>query len=289
MRAKSGLLFGLCLGLAVACGGEGGAGADPEDAAAGNSGDAGTGDAGPDTGGAEPTPPPELSWVRLNGRSFTMGSADGLPEERPEHTVEVADFEITTTEVTVAEYTACVKAGACSHAAHFPGCNYKVPGREKHPINCVDWDQAHAFADWIGGGARLPTEAEWEFAARSGGRDREFPWGDTPATCELAVMNEGIPGCGDDHTAPVCSKPAGNTDQGACDLAGNVWEWVEDWYHDDYAGAPRDGSAWLDPPSSHRALRGGGWAYFAENLRTRHRGVVIAEGRDANVGFRLAR
>lgn len=273
-----------------ACG-SGGAGAEP-----GGTTDAeGSTDAGPpDALPAAPAEPkPEFEWLALPARSFTMGSDEGTPlgepDEAPAHTVALAAFELTATEITVGQYTACVRAGACTRADTHSGCNYKVPGRLKHPINCVDWDQAQAFAAWIGEGARLPTEAEWEFAARSGGRDRLYPWGDEAPTCERAVMAELAPGCGEDGTAAVCSKPAGNSLQGACDLSGNVWEWAEDWYHEDYVGAPRDGRAFLDPPGTHRVLRGGAWAYDASNQRARRRGVVVAHGRDANVGFRLAR
>ena len=122
-------------------------------------------------------------------------------------------------------------------------CNWNQSGRGDHPINCVSWNQARTFATWLG--ARLPTEAEWEYAARSGGENREYPWGDEEATCERAVVYEryqnpkdGNRGCGRDSTWAVCSKSAGNTEQGLCDMAGNVWEWVEDDWHFSFDGAP---------------------------------------------------
>ena len=153
-----------------------------------------------------------------------MGADDLGPDVKPRHTVTVNSFEMAKTLVTVEQYKVCVDAKACTVPSAGPDCNWGVPGRGKHPVNCVDWQQAQTFSAWEGG--RLPTEAEWEYAARSGGRDQKYPWGDSPPTCEKAVFK----GCGT-GTAPVCSKPAGNTAQGLCDAAGNVWEWMEDRYH----------------------------------------------------------
>jgi iron(II)-dependent oxidoreductase len=219
-----------------------------------------------------------------------MGSNDGDSDERPVHSVTVPTFEMSKTAVTVGQYKACVDAGTCTAPNTGTYCNWDKPDRGSHPINCVDWDQAQAFASWAG--ARLPSEAEWEYAARSGGRDWKYPWGDVAATCERAVMDESGKGegCGRGSTWPVCSKPKGNTTQGLCDMAGNVWEWVQDWYHDSYDGAPTDGSAWESPTGSSRVNRGGSWRSYARGVRAAYRVSDDPRYRyDGRLGFRLAR
>jgi formylglycine-generating enzyme required for sulfatase activity len=229
------------------------------------------------------------TWVRIPGGSFNMGSEDGDSDEMPVHIVMVPTFEMGKTQVTVDQYRACVDAGACTAPSTSEWCNWGQSDRGKHPINCVDWDQAQAFASWAG--ARLPSEAEWEYAARSGGRDWKYPWGDEDATCERAVMNDGSGyGCGRDSTWPVCSKLKGNTTHGLCDMAGNVWEWVQDWYHDSYNGAPTDGLAWESPTGSSRVFRGGSWSSNAGRVRAASRsGDCDPRSRFDNLGFRLAR
>jgi len=229
-----------------------------------------------------------IEWVRIPGGSFNMGSEDGDSDEMPVHIVMVPTFEMGKTQVTVDQYRACVDAGACTAPSTSEWCNWGQSDRGKHPINCVDWDQAQAFASWAG--ARLPSEAEWEYAARSGGRDWKYPWGDEDATCERAVMNDGSGyGCGRDSTWPVCSKLKGNTTHGLCDMAGNVWEWVQDWYHDSYNGAPTDGLAWESPTGSLRVSRGGSWSSRARHVRAAVRLSDVPRARSDYLGFRLAR
>jgi iron(II)-dependent oxidoreductase len=194
---------------------------------------------------------------------------------------------MTKTQVTVEQYKACVDAGVCTAPDTGDYCNWGQSDRGKHPINCVDWHQAQAYAKWAGG--RLPTEAEWEYAARSGGRDWKYPWGNENATCERAVMYDGDLGCGRESTWPVCSKPRGNTTHGLCDMAGNVWEWVQDWYHDSYKGAPTDGSAWEKPTGSSRVDRGGSWGNGAGSVRAAIRNHASPGYRHDTLGFRLAR
>jgi len=155
-------------------------------------------------------------------------------------------------------------------------------------VVCVDRAQARAYARWAGG--RLPSEAEWEYAARSGGREQKYPWGDAAPDCERAVFDSGGMGCGRNSTWPVCSKPKGNTKQGLCDMAGNVWQWVEDAYHESYDGAPQDGSAWDSPSTMSRVVRGGAWIYRSPAfLRAARRGDFIAGDRYSIFGMRLAR
>ena len=228
----------------------------------------------------------ELSWMSIPGGTFMMGSDAGEPDERPVHQVTVPEFEMNRTEVTVEQYQACVYTGVCSEPDTGGSCNWGVAGRGDHPVNCVDWQQAVDFCGFAGG--RLPSEAEWEYAARGGGQDVTYPWGDESPSCAYAVMNDGGSGCGEDRTWAVCSKTAGNTAQGLCDMAGNVWEWVQDWHHSDYNGAPADGSAWEDPSGSYRVRRGGSF-YYDGALRASNRRSDGPSDRSGLIGCRCAK
>jgi len=237
-----------------------------------------------------------IKWVKIPGRTFMMGSdnSDAYKDEKPVHRVRVSGFQMAKTEVTVAQYRACVKARACTKPKSGKYCNWGKSGRDDHPINCVDWNQAVAFSKWAGG--RLPTEAEWEYAARSGGKDRKYPWGDAKATCRYAVMDDKrttgsagseTDGCGGNRTWPVCSKTRGNTTQGLCDMAGNVWEWVHDWYGTYKSGATTDPTG--PGAGSHRVKRGGSWYNFARYVRAAYRPGFVPGFRGDLLGFRPVR
>ncbi len=160
-----------------------------------------------------------------------------------------------------------------------------------HPVVCVTWDQASAYAAWVGDDARLCSEAEWEVAARSGRPDVHAPWGDWPHMpaedeCDYMVCYLEERGCGRGSTWPVCSHPRGNSLQGACDLLGNAAEWVWDWFHSGYDGAPLDGSPWLEPPTDKRICRGGAWL-ACQSAIDRH---PVSSGYIAGyIGIRLCR
>jgi sulfatase modifying factor 1 len=236
-----------------------------------------------------------IEWVSISGGTFMMGSGG---DDGPVHQVTVPSFEMNRTEVAVVLYQECVDAGVCTEPYRcIPNSTWGVAGREYHPVNCVDWFQAVDFCTWAGG--RLPSEAEWEYAARGGGQDITYPWGDTSPSCTLAVMS----GC-QGKTQPLCSQTAGNTAQGLCDMAGNVFEYVQDWYHGMYdcdanplannceSGglAPTDGSAWEDPIGSFRVLRGGGFGAGADGLRASNRDRSDpSDLHHSDLGFRCAR
>ncbi|MEK7388210.1 MAG: SUMF1/EgtB/PvdO family nonheme iron enzyme [Elusimicrobiota bacterium] len=232
----------------------------------------------------------KISWVSIPGGTFMMGSPDGNNNEKPVHQVTVKTFLMAKTPVTVRQYSLCVQAGKCTETGRGSDSNGGVAGREHYPINSVTWDQAVAFSKWVGG--RLPSEAEWEFAARSGGKNRTYPWGDEAPSCATSVMMEtgytggGGEGCGTGTTAPVCSRPRGNTEQGLCDMAGNISQWVQDVYHDSYAGAPDDGRAWESPAGTARVRRGAPWNLGPEHVRAAHRGEQNPDWRNDGVGFR---
>ena len=231
-----------------------------------------------------------VQWVTIPGGMFLMGSNDGGSDEKPVHQVTVTSFQIAKTEVTVEQYKACVDVGACKTPDRGGYCTWGAAGKANHPMNCVDWNEAKIFSEWAGG--RLPTEAEWEYAARDAGKDQKYPWGNADATCESAVISKGRggDGCGKDSTWPACSKTKGNTDKGLCDMAGNVFEWVQDWYHDSYNDAPVDGSAWEIPAGGYRVIRGGSWDNDASHARSAYRNDFgVAYRRYNGLGFRPAR
>ena len=235
---------------------------------------------------------PDLDWVNITGGAYDMG-AFWKPSERPIHEVTLPNFRIMRREVTVGQYRACVDAGACPLPActneDVDGgvgiCNY-AEGREEHPVNFVSWFDAHAFADWVG--ASLPTEAQWEYAARSRGIDQMYPWGVTAPTCDLANFD----GCHGTGTIAGCGLAPGNTAQGICDLGGNVSEWILDAYFENYEGAPADGTArCLRSDCTYgdhfRVIRGGGWDSPTGNLRVTLRGLLGPIAQSRSLGFRL--
>lgn len=215
-----------------------------------------------------------IQWVSIPGGSYMMGSGESS-HSKPVHWVSVKAFQLAKTEVTNKQYRACVEAGACSAPSSYVG-------GDDQPVVNVDWGQSKKFSEWVGG--RLPSEAEWEYAARSAGKDWKYPWGNEDPTCERAVIS----GCGG-KSAPVCSKTAGNTKQGLCDMAGNVWEWTQDWYHDSYKGAPSDGGAWESPTGTDRGLRGGAWSPRCRGRMLCRAHHVVPASRFDFLGFRPAR
>ncbi|HBB67837.1 MAG TPA: hypothetical protein DCZ93_11180 [Elusimicrobia bacterium] len=227
-----------------------------------------------------PTKP--IEWVTLNGGNFTMGNDSGekgFEDTMPVHEVAIKTFDMSKTDVTVEQYAECVIKGECTEPVTGDYCNWGKAGRQLHPVNCVDWSQAEQYAKFKG--ARLPSEAEWEYAATSGGRNQKYPWGNDEPTSELAVFNL-------NSTMPVCSKPKGNTAQGLCDMSGNVWQWVQDKYQDSYKGAPVDGSA-FEGAGSDRVLRGGSFGFsYDRYLRAayRHNADPVRYG---GIGFRLVK
>jgi|GEM_PF-874551 len=241
-------------------------------------------------------PPADGDWIGLPGGTFSMGVPAGRTalavgrNERPAREVTLSPFSLTRTEVTVDAYASCVAAGACTPAASDgdDACNSGRDGRGGHPVNCVTWEQARTYCRWAGG--RLLSEAEWEYAARSGGQPRWWPWGNEAARCDRARFNLdeiGRGGCGPGGTAVPCAFPEGHGDQGICDLAGNVAEWVAD-----RAGPYPEGPE-KDPrgpaTGDERVTRGGAWRWGADRTRATSRVPMKPTSAEAWLGFRCAR
>ncbi|MDD5222656.1 MAG: SUMF1/EgtB/PvdO family nonheme iron enzyme [bacterium] len=203
-------------------------------------------------------------------------------DEKPYHLVNLSAYYIDKYDVTVDDYAKCVKEKQCKIPDTFQYCNWGKPDRGKYPINCAEWNHAQAYCQWAG--KRLPTEAEWEKAAR-GTDGRKYPWGNQAASCEYAVMSAGGDGCSKDQTWPVGSKPSGASPYGVIDMAGNVWNWVQDWYEKDYSKSlPQNPTG----PSSgaSRVARGGSWELDPSYLRSSARNVFNPGSRHPDSGFR---
>jgi formylglycine-generating enzyme required for sulfatase activity len=234
---------------------------------------------------------PDLSiMVKIPAGNFWMGCSPELDrscqaDEKPGHRVFLNEFWIDRTEVTVAQYAECFNAGSCNKPAAWENCNWGKKGRGRAPVNCVDWLQARAFCQWAG--KRLPSEAEWEKAAR-GTDGRKFPWGNRGQGCKYAVMAQRGKGCGIKSAWPVCSKPSGNSPYGLCDMLGNVPEWVNDWYQNDYYGfAPVKNPAGPET-GKERVVRGGSWYMSPVLLGASRRQAVFPDGGAIDEGFRCA-
>ena len=197
--------------------------------------------------------------------------------------------------MTTARWEACERNDGCLQpepvAADWRsgwGTN-RSPERLLHPQNGVSWLMAEHFCSTIGG--RLPSEAEWEYAAK-GPVHRRFPWGDEPeADCERAILGLGGHGCGASGTWEVTAKPAGTSYFGALGMAGNLWEWVQDCWHGRYDEAPADGSAWADQcvGVDSRVLRGGCYAIQPAEVRSARRITVDRRHESECAGVRCAR
>ena len=231
-------------------------------------------------------PAKPVEYLTIPGGKFTMGTDSGeayLGDAKPAHEVSIKTFKLAKTAVTVAQYAECVAKGRCTEPVSFAQddlCNWGDPGRQFHPVNCVNWNQAQAYARFKG--ARLPSEAEWEYAARSGGRNQKYPWGNNDPATELAIFNTS-------GTKPVCSRPLGNTAQGLCDMSGNVAQWVQDKHQFSYKDAPSDGSA-FEGEGPLRIVRGGSfYDSKAFRLLAGIRGRFDPADNHISIGFRIAR
>jgi serine/threonine-protein kinase len=258
-----------------------------------------------------------MVMVYVPAGEFLMGSADSdsqaYSNEKPQHQVALDAFWIDRTEVTNDMFTRFVSATSYKTDAEKLGSGYtlfgtmwsdvkgadwqhpggrstNIRGLDILPVVLVSWNDAKAYCEWAG--RRLPTEAEWEKAAR-GTDGRIYPWGNQTATCEHTVMDDGSGnGCGKGNAAwTVGSRSKGISPYGSYDMAGNVWEWVADWYDEKYY----DSSAAKRPnpqgPASgqYRVLRGGSWSVIAQDVRSAVRNRYSPENRNSNFGFRCAR
>ena len=264
---------------------------------------------------------PEL--VVVPAGTFTMGSPSSEAErsdyEGPQHRVTIgAPFAVGRYEVMFAEWEACVADGGCrgyrpddrsysdmprgpEEAPEADG--YRPDDMERdsgeRPVMNVSWEDAQSYVSWLssrtGRQYRLLSESEWEYMARAGTTTRYW-WGDSVGQNRANCYSSD---CGDDYgryrPAPVGAFPA--NDFGVFDVSGNVWEWVEDCWHNNYRGAPRDGSAWTEPKDDHprcstgRVMRGGSWSSDPFQLRSAGRAwnFVADRSRQADIGFRVAR
>jgi formylglycine-generating enzyme required for sulfatase activity len=256
-----------------------------------------------------PTPPDGM--VLVPAGKFLMGCVPGDSlcngDESPRHEVTLEAYYIDVNEVTVARYKSCLDLNECTPPDSGPveghmhdGLNWNKVGREQYPVNGVNWKQADAYCKWAGG--RLPTEAEWEKAARGGLEGKKFPWGDESPTCAPGQKNTtvwydfpwfntdlGGYGCGTGLTWAVGTGSAPNG-YGLNDMTGNVWEWVGDWYSSPYYGVSPTSNPQGPGSGTKRVVRGGGYVlYYASDLYLSRRDKNSPSDSGPPLGFRCAK
>lgn len=224
--------------------------------------------------------------VFIPAGSFRMGALDanGQSDEEPDRQVSMHSYWMDKVEVTVGMYKLCVQAGACEPPKDFTSNthdDYFSSGKyDNYPVVNVTWGDAKAYCEWAG--RRLPTEAEWEYAAR--GTDfRTFPWGDERPDSSRANFNYQA-----NDTTPVGSFPAGASAFGLLDMGGNVWEWTNDYYDPNYyqlgpAQSPTGPIAPASGQGQRRVIRGGSWADAERELRVANRGFALGPDEEAEL------
>jgi sulfatase modifying factor 1 len=224
-----------------------------------------------------------FTMLPIQGGRFLMGSpeddAEGYKHERPQHEVSVSDFLIGQYPVTQALWKAVMNG---ENPSNFQG--------DEHPVEQVSWDDITQkllpeLRNITGLQYRLPTEAEWEYAARGGKyHDEGYKYAGSDRLKDVGWFFE---------TSNIGTKPVGQKSAnqlGIYDMSGNLWEWCEDDWHDNYDQAPNDGRAWIDSPErgTYRVARGGGWYFDAQYCRTVRRNYWLPGFRNFDLGFRLA-
>ncbi len=239
-------------------------------------------------------------WMGCN----SVKDSNCIADESPQHKVTLSAYAMDLTETTVAQYKACVDAGACSGPSSIQPMPYATyPSLLNNPINFVNWTQAQQFCKWRGAQFDLPTEAQWEMAARgrceengSTGADpvcasamRTYAWGEATATCSFAVMNNGTDGCGTNATWAVDSIPAGDSPYGLHDVAGNVHEWTRDWYSASYFAISPASDPINDTSGTERVFRGGSLDSADIAVHMSRRFSSLPSAADYDVGLRCTR
>jgi formylglycine-generating enzyme required for sulfatase activity len=217
-----------------------------------------------------------IPMVLVPAGEFVMGADNDQVAAKPAHSVYLDAYYIDVYEVTQNRYRECLEAGGCTTEN---GKNLNTPVWDEHPMMDITWYDALEYCEWRGGS--LPTEAQWEKAAR-GTDQRRYPWGDEPVTCERSRYGD----CGW-MTAPVGSHPEGVSPYGVHDMAGNAWEWIYDWYDQDYYQiSPSENPTGPEKDTGWKSERGGAWFYEASLMSSIWRNHAKPTWHFDYVGFR---